>query len=131
MAITFQVDIDISQLKGLENETRRAQDRAMDKSLDWLTERARVYPPVRPSSTYVRTGDHKRGVIRLKRSFTSGEVKWTDRYSRGGREYAHWVRDSQRQAAVHRGRWPTDRDIAKEATQKIKGFYEGEFNKLK
>ena len=124
MAVTLEIHIDTSEIKGLEAQFRKAQDTATDKALNWLDEHLKHYPPVRPSSTYIRTGNLRNRVLKRKTSFSGGAV-----ISQG--RYAHWVRDSRRQARVHRGRWPTDRDIAKEAEQKVKGFYEGELEKVK
>jgi hypothetical protein len=119
----------MSQIQALEADAKRAIDKATDSSLEWLFERMKHYPPVRPSSRYIRTHNLQNSVEKRKRDYLSGEVVSTDRHTI--RDYAHWVRDYRRQARVHQGRWPTDRDIAREAEQKIKGFYEGEIEKLK
>lgn len=129
MVTTIDVKIDTRELDSLEHlKIKRAQDKALDKSLDHLADRARHYPPVRPSSTYIRTGNHRRSVTREKTSYRQGKVAWTDLYTEGN--YAHWVRSAQLQARVHQNRWPTEKNIVDEAMQKIAGFYDYEISRI-
>ena len=130
--VGISVNVDTTQIDRLSRDVNnKVQKVPMKKVLDWITKRMKTYPPVRPSSKYVRTGDHRKGVVRLQRSKNSASVIFTDRYNRKGRPYAQWVRDTRLQAGVHRGRWPTSDDIAREAEQKAKGFYEYEIERLK
>ena len=113
-------------IKGLDSLTKKLD--ALEKGAylkptvtagaNLLRNEMRRYPPKPPQSTYRRQG-------------TLGK-SWTQRVS-GGRggwlavigsflNYAPYVQDRDRQAAVHRGRWQTVQSVAEENREKVTRF---------
>jgi len=115
-------------IKGLDSLTKKL-DR-LDKGdylrpvatagANLLRNEMRRYPPAPPQSTYRRTG-------------TLGK-SWTQTIMRGGRgggfvaqigtrlNYAPYVQDRDRQAAVHRGRWQTVQSVAEAKREEVVRF---------
>jgi hypothetical protein len=100
--------------------------RANESTSDALHSRVTTYPPVRPSSTYERTGLLKSGWKSTAREaggvFVAESINAVD--------YGPYVQGMRRQAKVHRGRWPTTQHILTEQRQKIIGFYESAINNI-
>jgi hypothetical protein len=100
--------------------------KANDSTLDALQARVTTYPPVRPSSTYERTGLLKSGWQGTTREAAGIYVA----ESINKVVYGPYVQGTRRQARVHRGRWPTTTNILTEQRQKITGFYQAAINNI-
>lgn len=81
---------------------------------------AQKYPPPPPASKYVRTfklmRSWRRSTIVTNASQVRASVYSDGSADAGYGDYAPYVMGENRQASVHRGRWKTDADIAKETT---------------
>lgn len=122
MNIQIRVDGDEELVRKLNQQTtiRAELLRAGDKAAAVMHRRASTYPPARPSSTYTRTNTLMKRWATSVRPFGGGVIA----YVRNPTEYGQWVKDPERQAGVHQGRWPTTRQDLREMQQKITGFFE-------
>ena len=100
---------------------------AMGDSVEAVYKRATTYPPRRPSSRYIRT-------FRLQSQWNTdiktGSDTITGRVSNTKTPYGKWVMGATTQAQVHKGRWYTTADIAKQETPKINRFFEAAMDKV-
>ena len=78
----------------------------------------RTYPPPPSGSGYVRTGSLYRS-FRYSTTFSRDSIKlrifsqsFTNPVTKSS-DYDKWVKVREHQARIHQGRWPTDRDDAK------------------
>jgi hypothetical protein len=104
------VNARLSRLQGM-----RWAVRPMRRSVLLLQNRMAQYPPQRPGSRYVRTGT-------LGRSWTTQVQESSERVVGivGNKvEYAPWVQSQRFQAAIHRGRWRTDEQVAEQSREEI------------
>lgn len=126
----MQIDIDISRaeaaLSGFRIE-RLAP--AVRRAVLRMQARMAVYPPQRPGSTYVRTGT-------LGRRWTSGQPTISTsgsaivgRYG-NNTNYAPFVQGDLTQARIHRGRWQTDEQVARELATEIALAFEREIERM-
>ena len=100
---------------------------AMGDSVDAVYKRATTYPPRRPSSRYIRT-------FRLQSQWDTdiktGADDITGRVYNSKTPYGKWVMGEATQAQVHKGRWYTTADIAREQSPKINRFFEAAVDKV-
>lgn len=126
----MQIDIDISRaeaaLSGFRIE-RLAP--AVRRAVLRMQARMAVYPPQRPGSWYRRTGT-------LGRRWTSGQPQVragggsiVGRYG-NNTEYAPFVQGDDMQARIHRGRWQTDEQVARELAGEIARDFEREIERM-
>ncbi len=100
---------------------------AMGDSVEAVYKRATTYPPRRPSSKYIRT-------FRLQSQWqhnikTSGDSVTGQVYNHKT-PYGKWVMGDTTQAQVHKGRWYTTADIAREQSTKVNRFFEAAVDKV-
>ena len=100
---------------------------AMGDSVEAVYKRATTYPRARPSSRYVRT-------FRLQSQWNTdiktGSDTITGKVDNTKTPYGKWVMGATTQAQVHKGRWYTTADIAREQTPKINRFFEAAMDKV-
>lgn len=78
------------------------------------------YPPPLPQQKYVRTDKLSQNWTRKVDVSSDGVVGRVG----NNREYAPWVQSSRFQAAIHRGRWQTDRDVMDRNRDRIVGYFQ-------
>lgn len=95
-------------------------ERGMDQALLLLAGDAADYPPAPSDSTYRRTGTLGRlwvgarpVVTRSSGAFVAGRIG-------NATPYGPYVQDPNRQAAQHRGRWRTTKDVVRDNEAGIK-----------
>lgn len=86
--------------------------KAMKEATALLKKEARIYPPKLPNQKYVRTFKLRRGWKVTKAEADGGEVANVDV------PYNIYVQ-GDRQAAIHQGRWSTDKSLATANEEKI------------
>jgi len=102
-----------------------------------LLKEVRAYPPERPNQQYQRTGDlgaSWESIVHLK-GYKIAEVKSraVRRRGKGGRflkSYNELVMGAEKQAAVHKGRWKTTADIAKEQETAVAEIFDKQVQEL-
>lgn len=114
-----------SGLQSLNREIPRIGARQIYGAMQRAQKRITTYPPPIPGSRYRRTGIYGRA-WRIRRN-PSG-ARRTAGYSligqarQRGRDYTRYVGGDaygQRQASVHRGRWPVASDVLAEEVEKL------------
>ena len=113
--LTFRIKGAKLTRRGLENlgvEIPKISRLRIRKTLDRVVREMKIYPPQRPGQIYVRTFKLKRG-WKVKRAGATGYRILNEARFRG-RRYAKYVVGSatgERQAWMHRGRWPLFRNV--------------------
>lgn len=94
-----------------------------------------TYPPTRPGQRYIRGRGptNSRGQVTRMTSQNLGK-RWTSEIDETGSgingrignntSYGPYVQDEENQAWMHRGRWPTDEEVARQNESAIRADFE-------
>lgn len=118
-----EITIDASQVYAklkLVQDMPRVLAPPTREALTLLKGRMQRYPPEPPGSTYVRTGDLRRGWH--YRTVLSGNV--LGRVWNEGVGYADYVQSAERQAWMHVGRWQTEMQVADQSQPEILNLFD-------
>ena len=112
-----EITIDISEvLKKLDpDKMQSAVKTALSGAADLIRADVKQYPPPPARSTYRRTGT-------LGRSWTKRikhGARWPEAHIGTHVAYAPYVQDKQRQAWMHKGRWPAAQDVARQRSPDV------------
>ena len=92
--------------------------KTMSKATGIVNHKAQEYAPKLPGQKYIRTYKLKRGWRTEKATATRGIV------ANRGVPYAQYVQSSKSQAEIHQGRWNTEKDIVKQAEDKVQKLFD-------
>lgn len=85
----------------------------MDRTLFRLAEKMSVYPPTLPGQTYRRTGTYGRRWTTAQREIRTATATRIEGRIGNNTAYGPQVGNKEFQSIIHKGRWPTDEDVAK------------------
>lgn len=115
----------LEKLRLVGPDLHKAIRPAVKEALEIVRGRMKEYPPPPPASRYVRTGN----LGASWEVFPNGSGDMLGAVRSYGPAYNRYVQSATEQAEVHRGRWQTDEDVAREkedeVTAVIADFIEG------
>ena len=115
---TITVDVSEAVRRLDPKEMERHIANALDGAADLVRADIKQYPAPPAGSSYVRTGTL--GASRTKR-VDRGALR---AIIGSNIRYAPYVQDADRQAWMHKGRWQTAQDVARQRAQDVKRFIE-------
>lgn len=121
------ITIEDREVRQMLNSAPRQFDRAMrggmTDSTVYVLNQMQTYPPQRPGSEYVRTGNLRRSWSRQVRG-RGQDIRGIVGSNSNVAPYNRRVQDAERQASVHRGRWTnTAQRVAERSRSTIQGFF--------
>jgi len=124
------------EIKGMDEVLRklgtieRVQDRlepVAQREIRRVRTRAQVYPPTLPNQRYVRTFRLQRGWADNVQRVSNGLIATA---SNRNVAYNIWVQGHGTQAAIHRNRWETNRQILDAETPAIVRAFNDEIQRI-